>query len=412
MSAPSVDQAPSTQERLRELEASTSALITDVSLDGVLHRVVRVAAKVIGARYAAIGVIGPDGKSLESFTTYGVDAELEGKIGPPPSGHGILGLVIREAQPIRLSDLATHPDSYGFPPHHPPMRSFLGVPILGGRGTFGNLYLTEKIGGDAFTEEDQDIAILLAAKTAAAVENARHHEESARLLEEVHQLQRSRERFFAMVNHELRNALAAVYGWSEILVRRRDPATVPRAAFEVLDSAQHAIGLINDLLDLSRLDEDRLKPIIRAVEPLSMAKRAMGRVTPAANFKQTVLQLLPEPDLPSCATDASRVEQILINLLGNAIKYAPERTTVQVSIATRGRFVVYQVDDEGPGVPAEEVERIFDVYVTKVGEETRGLGLGLPLSRRLARLLGGELHAVARPGGGGRFILEVPASTG
>jgi signal transduction histidine kinase len=411
MSAPSVAQAPSTQERLRELEASTSALITDVSLEGVLHRVVRVAAKVIGARYAAIGVIGPDGKSLESFTTYGIDPELEGTIGLPPRGHGILGLVIREAQPIRLADLTKHSDSFGFPPNHPPMRSFLGVPILGGRGIFGNLYVTEKIAGDEFTEEDQDIAILLAAKTAAAVENARHHEESARLLEEVHQLQRSRERFFAMVNHELRNALAAVYGWSEILVRRRDPATVPRAAFEVLDSAQHAIGLINDLLDLSRLDEDRLKPIIRAVEPLSMAKRAIGRVTPAANLKQIVLEVVPELDLPSCATDASRVEQILINLLGNAIKYAPERTTVQVSIAMRGRFVVYQVDDEGPGVALEEEERIFDVYVTKIGEETRGLGLGLPLSRRLARLLGGELRAVARPGRGGSFVLEVPAST-
>lgn len=412
MSAPSVAQAPSTQERLRELEASTSALITDVSLEGVLHRVVRVAAKVIGARYAAIGVIGPDGKSLESFTTYGIDPELEGNVSLFPRDHGILGPVIREARPIRLPDLTTHSDSSGFPPNCPPMRSFLGVPILGGRGTFGNLYLTEKIGGDAFTEEDQDIAILLAAKTAAAVENARHHEESARLLEEVHQLQRSRERFFAMVNHELRNALAAVYGWSEILVRKRDPATVPRAAFEVLDSAQHAIGLINDLLDLSRLDEDRLKPIIRAVEPLSMAKRAIGRVTPAANLKQVVLRLVPELDVPSCATDASRVEQILINLLGNAIKYAPERTTVQVSIAMRGRFVVYQVDDEGPGVPIDEVERIFDVYVTKVGEETRGLGLGLPLSRRLARLLGGELRAVSRPGRGGCFVLEVPASTG
>jgi signal transduction histidine kinase len=412
MSAPSVAQAPSTQERLRELEASTSALITDVSLEGVLHRVVRVAATVIGARYAAIGVIGPDGKSLESFTTYGIEPELEGTIGAPPRGHGILGLVIREAQPIRLPDLTRHSDSYGFPPNHPPMRSFLGVPIIGGRGIFGNLYVTEKIAGDEFTEEDQDIAILLAAKTAAAVENARHHEESARLLEEVHQLQRSRERFFAMVNHELRNALAAVYGWSEILVRRRDPATVPRAAFEILDSAQHAIGLINDLLDLSRLDEDRLKPIIRAVEPLSMARRAIARVTPAANLKQVLLEIVPEADLPSCATDASRVEQILINLLGNAIKYAPDRTTVQVSIAVHGRFVVYQVDDEGPGVPIAEVERIFDVYVTKIGEETRGLGLGLPLSRRLARLLGGELRAVARPERGGSFVLEVPASTG
>ena len=412
MSIPSFAHAPSTQVRLRQLEAGTSALITEVSLEGVLQHVVRLAAEIVGARYAAIGVIGPDGKSLENFTTYGIDSELEARIGDPPRGHGILGLVIREVKPIRLPDLTKHPDSYGFPSHHPPMRSFLGVPIIGRHGVFGNLYLAEKTEGEVFTEEDQDIAILLAAKTAAAVENARHHEESARLLAEVQQLHRSRERFFAMVNHELRNALAAVYGWSEILVRKRDPATVPRAAFEVLDSAQHAIGLINDLLDLSRLDEDRLKPIIRAVEPVAMARHAVDRVTPAANLKQVVLHLEPSPDLPSCATDASRVEQILINLLGNAIKYAPERSEVRIGVSARGRFVVYQVDDEGPGVPESDVERIFDIYVTKAGEEARGLGLGLPLSKRLAHLLGGELRAVARPGRGGSFVLEVPASTG
>jgi signal transduction histidine kinase len=409
MSAPSVTQLPSMQERLKRLEASTSALITEVSPKVVLDRVVQVAAEVIGARYSAIGVIGPDGRALESFTSYGIDEDLRARIGALPRGHGILGLVIREAKPIRLPDLTKHPDAYGFPPHHPRMRSFLGVPIVGRRGVFGNLYLTEKTGGGLFTEEDEDLAILLAAKTAAAVENARHHEESARLLEEVQQLHRTRERFFAMVNHELRNALAAVYGWSEMLVRKRDPATVPRAAFEVLDSAQHAVGLINDLLDLSRLDEDRLNPVIQAVEPVSMASRAIGRVTPAADPKQVTLQLVPSADLPNCETDASRVEQILVNLLGNAIKYAPERSTVKVCVTTREGRVVYQVEDEGPGVPPSEVERIFDIYVTKPGEETRGMGLGLPLSRRLAQLLGGELHAVARPGKGGCFVLEVPA---
>ena len=388
---------------------ATSALITEVSLEGVFQRVVQVAAEVIGARYAAIGVVAPDGRVLESFTTYGIDSELRASIGPPPRGHGILGLVIREAKPIRLPDLTQHPDSYGFPPKHPPMRSFLGVPIVGRGGVVGNLYLTEKTGGEAFTQEDEDIAILLAVTTAAAIENVRHHEESARLLEEVQRLHRTRERFFAMVNHELRNALAAVYGWSEMLVRKRDPATVPRAAFEVLDSAEYAVALINDLLDLSRLDEDRLKPVIRAVDPLSMAKRAMGRVTPAAAAKAVTLRLESGPDLPSCETDASRVEQILVNLLSNAVKYAPERSTVRVSITTRELRIVYQVEDEGPGVPPTDLERIFDIYVTKVGEESRGLGLGLPLSRRLARLLGGELHAVARLGKGGCFILEVPA---
>jgi signal transduction histidine kinase len=409
VSAPVIAHASSIQQRLKRLEVASSEMITEVSLEGVLSRVAQVAAEVIGAQYAAIGVLGSDGRLLEHFTTYGIDAERRDSIGPPPQGHGILGLVLRDARPIRLPDLTKHPDSCGFPPHHPPMRSFLGVPIFGRGGVFGSLYLTEKAGSEAFTEEDEDLAILLAAKTAAAVENARHHEESARLLAEVHQLQRARERFFAMVNHELRNALSAVYGWAEMLVRKKDPATVPRAAFEVLESAQYAVGLISDLLDLSRLDEDRLKPVIRRVEPVSMARHAVGRVTPAANLKEVALRLAPSPGLPNCETDASRVEQILVNLLSNAIRHTPERSSVKLSITARNARVVYQVEDEGPGVPPSDLERIFDIYVTKAGEETQGLGLGLPLSRRLARLLGGELHAVAHPGKGGCFILEVPA---
>ncbi len=400
---------PSVIQRLKELETATASLITEVSLQGVLERVVQVSAEVIGARYAAIVVLDPDGKVVESFTKHGIDPELAASIGHAPRGHGILGLVMREAKPIRLPDLTRHPESVGFPPHHPHMHSFLGVPIVGSRGVVGNLYLTEKTGAEAFTEEDEDIAVLLAAKTAAAIENARHHEESARLLAEVQQLHRTRERFFAMVNHELRNALAGVLGWAEMLVRKRDPAQVPRAAFEVLDSAQQAVALIDDLLDLSRLDEDRLKPNIKAVEPQSIASRAVRRVTPPANLKQVTLQVSAAPQLPACETDANRVEQILINLLSNAIKYSPERSNVRIGIGTKGSRVVYRIEDEGPGVPASDVEQIFDIYVTKAGEESRGLGLGLPLSRRLARLLGGELYAVARAEKGGCFILEVPA---
>jgi signal transduction histidine kinase len=399
----------SAQERLERQVLAGSGLIAEVSLEGVLQRVVEIAAEVIGARYAAIGVLAPDGRLLESFTTFGISPEQRALIGDPPRGHGILGLVIRESRPIRLPDLARHPDSYGFPPHHPPMHSFLGVPIVGRRGVFGNLYLTEKLGDEVFSEEDENVAVLLASTAAGAVENARLHEESARLLEEVQQLQRARERFFAMVNHELRSALAAVYGWSEMLVRKKDPATVPRAAFEVLDSAQQAIGLINDLLDLSRLDEDRLKPVIRAVEPGSIARRAIGRMTPAAEAKKVLIQLQVEPDLPPCETDASRVEQILVNVLGNALHHTPAESTILIDISGRDRFVVYTVDDEGPGIAEGEVERIFDIYVSKAEGEGRGVGLGLPLSRRLARLLGGELRAIAKTGGA-RFVLDLPAA--
>src|SRR6476660_4816777 len=150
MSSPSVAHAPSTQERLEQLVRASSALITEVSLDGVLQRVVQVAAEVIGARYAAIGVVAPDGRLLESFTTYGIEAELRARIGRPPQGHGILGLVIREAKPIRLPDLTKHPDSYGFPRNHQPMRSFLGGPIVRRNGVVEDTSITEKTGGEVF----------------------------------------------------------------------------------------------------------------------------------------------------------------------------------------------------------------------------------------------------------------------
>ncbi|HEU4799963.1 MAG TPA: GAF domain-containing sensor histidine kinase [Gemmatimonadales bacterium] len=396
--------------RLEQLVTTGTLLTTELSLEGVLQRVVEVAAALIGAQYAAIGVLDPDGRLLESFTTYGISDEAREKLGPPPRGHGILGLVIREKRVIRLPDLTQHPDSYGWPPHHPPMRSFLGVPIVGRRGTFGNLYLTEKIGTAEFTDDDVRIARLLAAQTAAAVENARLHEESARLLEEVQQLHRSRERFFAMVNHELRNALAATYGWAEMLVRKKDPATVPLAAFEVLESAEQAVGLVNDLLDLSRLDEDRLRPVIREVDPLTVVRRAVGRVTPAAEARQVLLEIGSEP-VPTCETDASRLEQILVNLLGNAIRHTPERTTVRTSLEGRDGKVIFQISDQGPGIQPADLETIFDIYVTKAGEEARGHGLGLPLSRRLARLLGGELRAVEDTTEGACFELELPAGT-
>jgi len=405
----STPQQPSLgPDRLERLVVTTSALIAETSVEGALDRIVLVAAEVIGARYAAVGVLAPDGRLLESFVTHGIDDETRALIGPPPRGHGILGLVIREARPIRLPDLARHPDSYGFPPHHPEMHSFLGVPIVGRRGAFGNLYLTEKLGADVFSAEDEHIAVLLAATAAAVVENARLHEESARLLEEVQLLHRTRERFFAMVNHELRNSLAAVYGWAEMLVRKKDPATVPRAAFEVLDSAQQAIGLINDLLDLSRLDEDRLKPVIRPVDPESVARKALSRMTPTAEGK-VGLELQADTGLPTCNTDASRVEQILVNLMGNAIQHCAAGGVVRVQVSAADGHVHFTVDNDGPGVPAPEIERIFDIYVSRKDGDAQGVGLGLPLSRRLARLLGGELRAIPLPDRG-RFVLELPAS--
>jgi len=399
---------PLLAERLERLVSAGTELTTEPSLQGVLERVAETAREVLQARYAAVGMLAADGRTLESFTTSGLSPEQRDRIGALPKGHGILALVIREGRIVRLPDLTRHRESVGFPANHPPMHSFLGVPILGRHGVLGDLYVTEKIEGPEFTEDDEHLAVLLAAKTAAAIENAKLHEDSARLLEEVQQLQRSRERFFAMVNHELRNSLAAVYGWAEMLVRKKDPSTVPRAAFEVLESAEQAMGLINDLLDLSRLDEDRLKPEIKEIDCMRVVRSAVRRVTPAAEAKRVKLETAEADSVPPCRTDAIRVEQILVNLLTNAIRHSPAGSRVRVALRQEGEGHTLTVEDQGPGVPEENLERIFDIYVTDGGGGNSGTGLGLPLSRRLARLLGGDLRAVLHDGKGARFQLDLP----
>src|SRR5918912_385955 len=162
-------------ERLRTLLETGIAITSELSLDAVLERIVEAAAQLTGARYAALGVIDRAGTGLERFVTIGIDDETRTTIGDPPHGRGILGVLIRDAQPLRLHDLAEDPRSVGFPPGHPPMHSFLGVPVLLRGVAYGNLYLTEKDGGD-FTDEDQELVTLLAAQAAVAVENARLYE--------------------------------------------------------------------------------------------------------------------------------------------------------------------------------------------------------------------------------------------
>jgi len=162
-------------DRLRALVETGIAINSELSLDGVLERIVEAAARVTSAQYAALGVIDPGGSGLQRFVTYGMPPEVEAQIGDPPHGRGILGVLIHDAKPLRLHDLSEDPRSVGFPPGHPPMHSFLGVPIVLRGVAYGNLYLTEKTGGD-FTEEDEELVTLLAAQAAVAVENARLYE--------------------------------------------------------------------------------------------------------------------------------------------------------------------------------------------------------------------------------------------
>jgi signal transduction histidine kinase len=157
------------------------AMAGDLSLDDLLHRIVGSAADLSGARYAALGVLDEERTDrLRMFVTHGMSRDEIAEVGRLPTGHGVLGLLIQRPEPLRLHDVTRHPESSGFPPHHPPMKSFLGVPIRIRDTVFGNLYLTEKAGGVDFSEEDEQIVVALAAAAGVAIENARLHDEAAR----------------------------------------------------------------------------------------------------------------------------------------------------------------------------------------------------------------------------------------
>lgn len=162
-------------KQLRRLLDAVVEVGRDLTLPAVLERITSIAVGLVGARYGALGVLDVERRRLDEFVVVGLDEAEVAAIGARPQGHGILGLLIVDPRPIRLPDLQEHADRFGFPPGHPPMTSFLGVPIFVAGQVYGNLYLTDKAGGDVFTDVDEELAVAYAAAAGIAIDNARMH---------------------------------------------------------------------------------------------------------------------------------------------------------------------------------------------------------------------------------------------
>jgi signal transduction histidine kinase len=243
-----LESVDATQERTRALVEAGIALSSELSLEAVLQKLVETAATLTSARYAALGVLDPAGRRVERFLTVGIDEETYTAIGELPSGRGILGILIRDATPLRLHDLGEDPRSVGFPPGHPVMRSFLGVPVALRGVAYGNLYLTEKNGGADFTQEDEDTVVMLASQAAVAIENARLYESATRWSR---QLESMNEVMNVLVTEfDLGKLLQLIVGRLHELIRARavtialphgESARIEAAAGEVTD--EH-IGMV------------------------------------------------------------------------------------------------------------------------------------------------------------------------
>jgi signal transduction histidine kinase len=334
-----------TDDQLRSVVEAAIAVTSELSLEAVLQRIVEAAAKLTGARYAALGVIDQAGTGLENFVTTGLDHETIARIGDLPRGRGILGVLIRDAKPLRLAELGTDPRSVGFPPHHPPMKSFLGVPILLRSVAYGNLYLTEKAGGDEFTEQDQELVQLLAAQAAVAVENARLYESATRWGEQLQSLA------------EVGNALA-----TEIELPRLLELIVTRLR-ELLDAR---------LVFLARPQPDG-ETLVETVDGED-AERFVGmKLDPTKSKTSRVLERRHSERVDSLIDDPE-VEQ-------QAARYMGARTGLFVPLIVRDRAIgVIVAQDKQQADPrfTDEDVRIAEAFAERAA-------VAIDLSERVAR---------------------------
>jgi signal transduction histidine kinase len=376
------------------------ALASTSDLDQLLQILADSARELVAARYGALGVINAEGTGLEDFITSGLTAEQRAQMGALPTGHGILGLLVRDSRPIRLHDLRDHPDSVGVPKNHPKMRSFLGVPITSGGRVFGNLYVTEKAGGGDFDDEDLDLLRVLAAQAAIALENA--------------QLRLTRDRFFAASSHELGNAIAALKVWARHLLQDTptDRDELRAGLRNLAGSADQTGRLVEDLLSLSKLQEGRLTLEPWPLDVAEVVTESVEHLRLEAESAEVALVLHPPEGDLHAELDGARLRQVVVNLVANAIKFTPPGRAVEVLAAARGPGGIrVSVHDAGPGIAPEHRERIFEPYEQTLGvAASRGTGLALALARQLARMMGGDITVEGTTGEGTTFQLDLPTA--
>jgi signal transduction histidine kinase len=369
----------------RALVEAGIAITSELSLDAVLQTLVRIAADLTSARYCALGVISRDGSGLSTFVTHGVDGETRAAIGDLPRGRGILGVLIDDARPLRLDDLSTHPRSVGFPPNHPPMRSFLGVPVITRGVAYGNLYLTDKQPSGGFTEEDEELVTLLAAQAAVAIENAGSVRRDA-LRRAVQAQEVERRRLARELHDETGQALTSILlGLS----------AVERAGS--LDEARAAVGELRDLV-VETLQEVRalaveLRPSALDDFGLEPALRRLGQsIRETRSLDVQVETMLDGSRLPEDVETA--VYRIVQEALTNVVKHArAERVSIVLTRTSDGVLVV--IEDDGHGFETDEIRRG---------------GLGLTGMRERVDLLEGKLEIESARGAGTTLIVELPIS--
>ncbi len=380
----SVEQPSNAGPRsLRQLLDAVMTVGSNLDLASVLQHIIQSAVDLVDARYGALGVLDESATGLSQFITVGLDDETYRAIGVLPKGHGILGLLILEPKPIRLPDLHEHPDSYGFPPNHPPMKSFLGVPIRVRDQVFGNLYLTDKTTAEVFTDIDEELVVALAAAAGVAIENARLHLRVRELA-----LLEDRERIARDLHDTVIQRLFAtglrLQGAARLAERPEVAERITQAVDDLDLTVKHIRTAIFGL-EASRRAAGGLRQRILALS---------GEAAGALGFDPRVLFDGPVDSTPEQV--AVELLAVLREALSNVARHA-HASRVDVDVVADGDVMLRVVDD-GRGLPSER----------------RAAGRGMLNMQARAAVLGGTM--IAHSGAPSGTVLEwrvpaVPASS-
>lgn len=405
-------------QMLELLNRTGVTLASKLDLQSVVQAVTDIGTKLSGAQFGAFfyNVTDDKGDAFMLYTLSGATREAFEKFGQPRATP-LFGPTFRGEGPIRIDDVLKDPrygkwaPHHGMPQDHPRVRSFLAVPVASRSGEIiGGLFFGHSAPG-VFTERAERIIVAVASQAAVAIDNARLYEsaqklavEREKLLEserharaEAERMSEMKDDFLANLSHELRTPLTAIVGWAQILRHgSRNEADLVRGLDTIERNARVQTQLIEDLLDMSRITSGKVRLDIQPIEPVLFIEAAIESVRPAADAKGIRLEKILDSMAGPISGDPNRLQQVIWNLLTNAIKFTPRGGKVQILLERVNSHIEISVADTGIGIETQFIANVFERFRQGDASTTRkygGLGLGLSIVRSLVEMHGGTVQA-------------------